>query len=86
MKIDVGYQSPVIRYDPLARTEVFETRNVQTGEVAYQEPSAAAVKRLQNAPVESSPPAEVQTSTETTDEAAPKTPVTATKGGFSLIV
>jgi hypothetical protein len=50
MKIDVGYQSPVVRYDSLARTEIFETRNIQTGVVSYQEPSAAAVKHLEDVP------------------------------------
>jgi hypothetical protein len=79
MKIDVGYQSPVFRYDPLARTEIFETRNVQTGDVSYQTPSAAVVKRLEGAPVEAAPPPAV----------APK-PVQAapskTSGGISLIV
>lgn len=81
MKIDVGYQSPVVRYDPLARTEIFETRNAQTGIVSYQEPSAAAVKHLEDVPAEAAAPQAA---------VAPKpgqgTAVTETAGSISLIV
>jgi hypothetical protein len=79
MKIDVGYQSPVVRYDPLARTEIFETRNVLTGVVAYQDPSAATVKRLEDVPAEATAPQAA---------VAPKPwqGATETAGGISLIV
>jgi hypothetical protein len=88
MKIDVGYQSPVIHYDARARTEIYETRNAQTGVVSYQEPSAATVKQLESAPVEPAPsvaaaPAAAQPAASTPQ---PKAPVTETGGGFSLIV
>jgi len=88
MKIDVAYQSPVIRYDALARTEIYETRNAQTGTVSYQEPSAATVKQLESAPVEPSATTEAAPAAApaTTGENQPKTPVTETSGGFSLIV
>ena len=56
MKIDVGYQSPVFRYDQLAQTEIFETRNSQTGVVSYQEPSAAVVKHLEDVPAAAAAP------------------------------
>ena len=79
MKIDVGYQSPVVRYDPLARTEIFETRNAQTGVVSYQEPSAAVVKRLEGSPVEAAAPQAA--SAPTAGQAT-----TDTAGGISLIV
>jgi hypothetical protein len=47
MKIpDIAYRSPVIRYDPLAQIEIFERRNVETGDIAYQAPDAETVKRL----------------------------------------
>jgi hypothetical protein len=80
MKIDVGYQSPVVRYDPLARTEIFETRNAQTGVVSYQEPSAAAVKHLEDVPATAAAPQAVV--------AAPGqgAAVTETAGSISLIV
>jgi hypothetical protein len=88
MKIDVAYQSPVIRYDALARTEIYETRNAQTGTVSYQEPSAATVKQLESAPVEPASTAEAAAAAQpaTADEVKPKAPVTETSGGFSLIV
>ena len=81
MKIDVGYQSPVFRYDPLARTEIFETRNVQTGDVSYQEPSAEAVKRLEGAPIQAA-----AASPAVVPEPAQKATGTGTTGGISLIV
>ena len=88
MKIDVAYQSPVIRYDPLARTEIYEARNSQTGSVSYQEPSAAAVRQLESAPTQAaaSPGVAPVAAPQATAEPAPKAPVTETSGGFSLIV
>jgi hypothetical protein len=81
MKIDVGYQSPVVRYDPLARTEIFEARNTQTGVVSYQEPSPEAVKLLEGAPVEAAASASAAAPKPAQGDAA-----TATSGGISLIV
>ena len=89
MKIDVAYQSPVICDDPLARTEIFEARNSQTGSVSYQVPSVATVKQLETAPPQAASGADVvpvAAPQPTAAAPASKTPVTETSGGFSLIV
>ncbi len=60
----------------------------QTGDVAYQEPSPATVKRMESAPVEPSPAASAasEAAQPASAQAGTKTPVTETSGGFSLIV
>lgn len=85
MKIEVQYQSPVIRYDSLAQTEIFERRNAETGAISYQDPSADEVRKLERAARGGAAPGA---------DLAPKptTPVQAAddpgppQGGVSLIV
>ena len=81
MKVpDIAYRSPVIRYDPLAQIEIFERRNAETGDVSYQTPDVATVKRLQQTARSAAPPASNAAAS------AKAAPARASDGVISLIV
>lgn len=69
MKVpDVAYVTPAMRYDAEANTMIFERRNPDTGEVAFQVPSAQSVEQRRARTTGVEPPAE---RTERTVDRAP---------------
>ena len=45
--VEAPYQSPVVRYDPLAQITIVERRDPKTGDVSSQIPGRDVVRRLE---------------------------------------